>query len=45
MTMCKTMTGEVLKAIIYKLVNDKSLNDHEVNVIDRIVERKDYKMP
>jgi len=31
------------ESIIYKLVRDKSLNDSDVNIIDIIIENKDYK--
>ena len=41
------MQGEIshskTESIIYKLVRDKSLDNHDVTIIDEIIENKDYK--
>jgi len=45
------MTEKILKnyisktdSIIYKLARNKNLNNEEENIIDKIIENKDYKI-
>ena len=32
------------ESIIYKLIRNKRLNNNDVNIIDKIIENKDYKI-
>ena len=44
MKMQEKISHSKIELIIYKLTRDKSLNNNDVNIIDKIIENKDYKI-